>query len=85
MPPSRVSPDVPSWAEVRRHIREMDAAFDDQDLTPLVLAKGFAGLAEAMCAAMEADGATSSRFRAVVKALDLKTPKGALQRFLSAS
>lgn len=83
MSPAAVSSASAAWADVRRRLREMDAAFDRDGLTALVLAKNFAALAQAFLQAMEADGQTSSRFRAVVKALDLKTPSSQLARFLA--
>lgn len=53
-----------------------------QPIDMLALAKGYANLARAMVAATTASGQTSSRFDAAQKALDLRTPKSALSRFL---
>lgn len=46
------------------------------------MAKAYAALASAMLELARAQGQTSMRFEAVVKALDLTTPKSALRQFL---
>lgn len=71
------------WQAVLQQLHVLIAAFDRQDTTSLELAKGFAALAGTFLEAMESGGTSSTRFRAVVKALDLKTPSSKLKLFLS--
>lgn len=71
------------WQDVRTCLRAMDAQLERDEITALDLAKCFASLSQAFLLAMEAGGTGSSRFRAVVKALDLKTPASELKRFLN--
>ncbi len=75
--------DHPAWRDVEKSVRDMAAAFDQQDVTAVALAKAFAEIARRLLVAMEAGGTASSRLRAVVKALDLKTPNRELQSFLA--
>lgn len=75
--------DAAVWQDVRTCLRAMDAQFDRDEVKALDLAKGFAKLAQAFLLAMEVGGTGSSRFRAVVRALDLKTPASELRRFLA--
>lgn len=84
--PGKASPTqgdlAQAFIEVRGALDGMRACLEHQPIDMLALAKGYASLARAMVAATRASGQTSSRFDAVAKALDLRTPKSALQRFL---
>ncbi len=72
------------WTEVAEDFRRL-AAFIDRPGGPAdftTCAKAFARAANGYYAAVVKDGGTSMRLQAVCKALDLKTKKSALSRFL---
>jgi hypothetical protein len=60
----------------------MEKVLDEPSVHLLDLAKPFQGIALALLAGVRGAGIASQRFEAVVKALDLKTPKSRLQQFL---
>ena len=70
------------FANVRKHLSEMQQLTSATQVDLVALGKCYAGLAQAMLAAIERVGQSSMRFTAVQKALDLRTTKSALQRFL---
>ena len=72
-----------AWQTVRVQLRAFDPLFAADPVNALAVAKQFQALATALLTAMEAGGTPSMRFRAVNKALDLKTPKSKLAAFLA--
>ena len=73
------------WQEVAEELRRLLALIEGQD-GPADLnacAKAFARSATAYYVAVVKEGSTSMRLQAVCKALDLKTPKSVLARFLA--
>ena len=85
MPNLNASPDGVHWKSFRKHLREMDAMLDGKSFNLVQIAKLFQASAAAMLEGVKAQGMSSLRFSAVVVALDLKTPKSALERFTGVS
>lgn len=77
-PPTPIHP----FAGVRTALGHMRQVLDGGEVDMIALAKAYAALAQAMHADVLRAGQTSMRFEAVVKALDLRTPKSQLARFL---
>jgi hypothetical protein len=82
MPSDEITSPIDPWLAVRAQLRALDPLLDVQPVNALAVAKQFESLAAAMRSAMESDGQTSTRFRAVTKALDLRTPKSKLVAFV---
>jgi hypothetical protein len=73
------------WRAVSEHLAAMTAAVaaaQDGRVDLMRFAEGYAALSRAYLAALMQQGKTSMRVECVVKALDLKTPKSALEKFL---
>lgn len=70
------------YAAARAQLTAMDQALSAEPIDLMGLAKHYAALSIAMVDVARAAGQTSVRFEAVRRALDLRTPKSALQRFL---
>lgn len=60
----------------------MRQVLDAHEVDLIALGKAYAALAVAVHEDVTRAGQTSMRFEAVRRALDLRTPKSALQRFL---
>lgn len=75
-------PEGAAWDDLRAHLRQMQKVLDEPSVHLLDLAKPFQGIAGALLTGVKDAGISSARFEAVVKALDLKTPKSRLQGFL---
>jgi hypothetical protein len=76
------STDTVAFEQLRVSVKALDALVSAPAADPNGLAKAYASVARAMDAVAASMGLPSARFRAVVKALDLRTPKSALQAFL---
>ena len=74
---------VHPFAQVRLRLVEMTRALDGDQVDLIVLAKAYAALANALLEDVQRSGQSSMRFEAVCKALDLRTPKSELQRFVN--
>lgn len=70
------------FARVRACLAQMQQALDGEQVDLIVLAKTYTALAQALLADVQRTGQSSMRFEAVCKALDLRTTKSELQRFL---
>jgi hypothetical protein len=70
---------------LRAAVRELAGMLDDKVVNLTQLGKVVARLAQHLLGAVEESGLSSQRFRAVAKALDLKTPKSSLAAFLEES
>ncbi len=77
------APEFDAWTAVSVELSTLDPLLAAKPVNALAVAKQFQALAAAMRVAMESHGTASSRFRAVTKALDLKTPKSKLAAFLA--
>lgn len=84
MPKLTPTTEGPAWDALRAALARMSTLTEAPEASLVALGKAYAGLAEAVLAVAEASGQTSARFAAVKKALDLKTPKSALEAFLRA-
>lgn len=71
-----------AWDGLRAALARMTALSEAPSANLVALGKAYAALADAVLRVAEASGQTSARFAAVKKALDLKTPKSALEAFL---
>jgi hypothetical protein len=73
-----------AWDEVRGELQRLATLLEQpQDAKRLyAFADGFVRLAKAYHTALKADGKSSVRVQAVEKALDLKTAKSELTRFV---
>ena len=78
--------DVPGESAAFDALREAHAKMGEQLTAPEVnlvsLAKAYQSLANAMAGMANASGRGSLRFEAVVRALDLRTPKSSLRAFM---
>jgi|GEM_PF-3256564 len=83
MSTSRITANGPAWFLVRERLAELDLVLSPEGLDSLAVAKAFDKVASSLHFAVLESGASSMRFAAVVKALDLKTPKSKLQTFLA--
>jgi len=83
MAPVTVLPQSENLQALRLAIQEMDSLFTPEGVNFVALAKCFQGTAEALLATLEENQSASIRFTAVVKALDLRTPKSQLQAFVN--
>lgn len=77
-----VTTEGPHWERLRERIDALRALTDRPSVSLVELGKAYQALARAMLEVATASGQTSARFEAVVRALDLKTPKSALHAFL---
>jgi hypothetical protein len=77
-----VSPHEPIWQELAAALSAMSAMLAQPSMNLVQLAERFETAANALLAGAQQSGLSSLRLRAVVKALDLKTPKSTLERFL---
>jgi len=80
-------PDEPKAASdpfspVRASLSDMQACLAAPSVDLIGLAKAYAALAGAMLEATRNAGQTSMRFEVVARALDLRTNKSVLKRFL---
>lgn len=73
------------FVDARTALDRLQLALAGPKVDLLGMAKAYAAFAEALYIAVQQTGQTSMRFAAVVKALDLRTPKSALQHFLNES
>lgn len=80
---TRFTENVAAWSVVRQSVADLDALLAPAKLDSLGIAKAFAAVALALHAAVLQSGGTSMRLAAVVKAMDLRTPKSQLQMFLA--
>jgi hypothetical protein len=80
---SKTTANAPAWLLVRERLAELDALLTPESIDSLAVAKAFEKVASALLVATEVSGNSSIRFTAVVKSLDLKTPKSALQSFVA--
>lgn len=71
------------FAEVRRVLSHLLHLTSAPQVDLLALGKSYAELSRALLTVVQNLGKTSMRFEAAVKALDLRTPKSALQQFLN--
>jgi hypothetical protein len=74
-----------AWNAVREQLTRLTASVDgapDGHVDLMRFADGYLALAKAYLIALTLQGKTSMRVESVVRALDLKTPKSALERFL---
>src|SRR5688572_8564269 len=74
-----------AWQQVRDSLGRLTGVVESAANGPVDLmrfADEFGVLARAYLAALTLQGKTSMRMESVVRALDLKTPKSALERFL---
>ncbi|MDX2021222.1 MAG: hypothetical protein SF187_13360 [Deltaproteobacteria bacterium] len=82
----RYVPVSPEWMSLKERASALVAALPDQGhdqlIDTLAVAESFKAVAMQLLQATYSTGQTSKRFMAVVKALDLATPKSALQAFL---
>ena len=85
MPRMQTKPEGPAWDALRAALARMQSLLDADAVHLVDLGKAYAALASAMLAAAEASGQTSARFRAVVRALDLRTPRSAIEAFAGES
>ena len=65
-------PEGPAWDALREALARMQRIAESDSVHLVDLGKAYAALASAMLGAAEASGQTSARFRAVVRALDLR-------------
>ena len=79
-----VSTASPAFADLESALDVMRALCERDRVHLIELAKAYQKLASAMVAVASATGRPSLRFDAVVRALDLTTPKSALRSFLGA-
>ena len=76
-------PASPEWLALQSHVHELASLLGTSTIDTLAVAKAFARVAKSLHAATAASGESSLRFDAVVKALDLTTPKSALKMFVN--
>lgn len=81
----QTKPEGPAWDALREALARMQRLVEGDSLHLVDLGKAYAALASAMLAAAEASGQTSARFRAVARALDLRTPRSAIEAFADGS
>lgn len=77
-----VSTQGDAWDALRASVGRLHELADRPEVNLVELGKAYQAVAKAMLAATSAAGQTSLRFDAVVRALDLRTPKSALLAFL---
>lgn len=77
-----VKTEGPAWEALRRASRGLHALSAAETVSLHTLGKAFADVAGAMLAVTAAAGQTSVRYRAVHKALDLRTKKSELTGFV---
>jgi hypothetical protein len=82
MPKMDVSTEGEAWDALRASADRLRELAGRPTVNLVDLGKAYQALAKAMLEATKASGQTSARFEAVVRALDLKTPKSALHAFL---
>ncbi|HJL16354.1 MAG TPA: hypothetical protein RMH99_11900 [Sandaracinaceae bacterium LLY-WYZ-13_1] len=82
MPKMDVSTDGEAWDTLRDRLDRLRALADRPEVNLVDLGKAYQAVAGAMLEAARASGQSSARFEAVVRALDLKTPKSKLRAFL---
>jgi hypothetical protein len=70
------------FEEVRNALERIRVLLDGPTVNLIGLGKAYQALATAIEAATSENGPPSLRFRAVVKALDLRTPKSSLESFV---
>lgn len=78
-------PETAPWnvlgEELLALVRQLETE-DGKPVNMIKFAEGYQSLARAYVRAIESEGRTSMRAQAVIKALDLSTPKSALLTFL---
>lgn len=79
------TPSHDPFANARAQLDALQQELSKPSVDLIAMAKAYAAFARALLAAVEQAGQSSMRFQAVVKALDLTTPKSALRRFLDES
>jgi hypothetical protein len=79
----RTTTDSEAWDALRAALARMTELAEAPSANLVALGKAYAALAAAVLRVAESSGQTSARFAAVKKALDLKTPRSALEAFLS--
>lgn len=76
----------PEWEKLAQHLRNLLESIEQTRHGEQLELNQFAGefqrMAHAYHEAIRSAGKTSIRIRAMLKALDLKTPKSAVERFL---
>ena len=73
----------PDWLALRQRVEELALLLQGPNIDSLAVGKAFALVANSLKTATATTGQTSMRFDAVVKALDLTTPKSALTAFVT--
>lgn len=79
---SATPPPSDPFQTARSELARLHQQLQARPVDLMALAKAYAGLAQALHEGIQKVGQSSMRFAAVVKALDLRTTKSALQRFL---
>lgn len=77
-----VKTEGPHWDALRDAIESLREVTERPAANLVDLGKAYQRLAAAMLEVATASGQTSARFEAVVRALDLRTPKSVLHAFL---
>ena len=73
------------WRELRELLEELLEILKAPRLDMIRFGKAYAAVARGVRDAVSSEGRTSMRFEAVVRALDLRTKKSVLQKFLDDS
>jgi hypothetical protein len=72
-----------AWDHLRAALSRLDAIAASPRADLVALGKAYAALAEAMREVALAAGQSSARFDAAARALDLRTPKSAIEAFVA--
>ncbi len=77
-----VTPNGEHWSRLEALLVQMTAMLAQPSFSLTDFAKSYEASAHELLAAVKAHGLSSLRFEAAAKALDLRTPKSALERFV---
>jgi len=78
-----IDTSLPHWQKLKIDLQALVHDFDAQQLDIVAFAKRYEHAAKTLLGATQSEGLSSMRFRCVVKALDLATPKSELLEFLN--